>query len=156
MLAYVALIVLLLWAPKLRGRWLRTASRILGVAAVVPIAVILPGLLLGLALAMGNPPTQTRTAQSQDGQRATLSYDAGFLGRDFTEVSLKPTGSCRHTTVFWHGGPSFFDDVKMEWVDNRHLRLTYHSRSGDPQHCEQQVGETTIVCTSLEWSNSAR
>lgn len=150
-LAYIALVTLLLWAPKLRKPWLRVASRILGVAAVVPVVIMLPAVVLGLALAMGNPPTKTHIVHSQDGQEARLSYDAGFLGRDYTEVALKRTGCCRHITVFWHAGPSSLDDVNIEWLDDRHLRLTYHARSGDPQHCEQRVGDVTIICTSLGW-----
>ena len=152
-LAYVALVVVLLWAPKLRKRWLRIGSRILGVVAVVPLAIMLPAVLFGLALAMGNPPTETRIVPSQDGQEARLSYNAGFLGRDYTEVALRHAGTCRHIAVFSHAGPSYFDDVKIEGVDNRHLRLTYHARPGDPQRCEQRVGEVTIVCTSLGWPN---
>jgi hypothetical protein len=41
--------------------------------------------------------------------------------------------------------------VKVEWLDNRHLSLAYHARSGDQQHCEQRLGEITIVCKSLGW-----
>jgi hypothetical protein len=41
--------------------------------------------------------------------------------------------------------------VKIEWLDNRHLSLTYHARPGDKQHCEPQVGEISIACTSLGW-----
>jgi hypothetical protein len=153
LLAYIAAVTLLLWAPKLRKRWLRIVSRIVGVAALVPAAIGLPAILLGLALAMGNPPTATRVLYSPDGQEARLSYDAGFLGRDYTNITLKATGCCRHVPVFWHAGPSYLDDVNMKWQDNRHLRLTYHARSGDPQHCEQRVGEVTIVCISLGWPN---
>ena len=150
-IVYIALVALLLWAPKLRKRWLRIASRVLGVAAIIPGAVILPAFLFGLALASGNPATQIRTVISGDGQEARVRYDAGFLGRDYTAVDLKLTGCCRHTTVFWHGGPSTLDDVKIEWLDNRHLSLTYHARSSDQQHCEQRVREITIVCKSLGW-----
>ena len=154
--AYIGLIAILLWAPKVRSRWLRNVSRALGVLGIIPAIIALPAILLGLALAAGNPPAQTRTVQSQDGQQAVLSYEAGFLGRDYTEVRLKRLGSCRHTTVFWHAGPSWFDDMKVEWVDNRHLRLTYHARSGDPQHCEPQTGEVTVVCTASDWPNATQ
>jgi hypothetical protein len=142
---------LLLWAPNVRKRWMRIMSRILGVAAIVPGLIMLPAVFLGFLLAMGNPPTATRIVRSQDGQEAEVSYDAGFLGRDYTHVALKFTGCCRHVTAFWHGGPSSLDDVNVEWLDNRHLRLRYHVRSGDQQHCEQRVGDVTIVCESLGW-----
>jgi hypothetical protein len=149
LVAYIAVVALLLWAPKLRKRWQLITSRILGGVMASPLVVALPAILLGLALAGGNPPTQTRIVRSSDGQEANLSYDAGFLGRDYTEISLKRTGCCRHIVVFWHNGPSWFDDAKIEWLDNRHLHLTYHARENDPQHCEHQVKDVTIVCTSL-------
>ena len=149
--AYIALLSLLLRAPKLRKRWMRVTSRILGVAALLPALIMLPAVFLGFLLSMGNPPTETRVVRSQDGQEAKISYDAGFLGRDYTQVSLKPIGCCQDVTVFWHGGPSSLDDVSAEWIDNRHLRLRYHARSGDQQHCEQRVGNVTIVCESLGW-----
>jgi len=95
-------------------------------------------------------PTATRIVQSQDGQEARLRYDAGFLARDY-EVALKTLGCCRHTTIFWHAGPSSVADVKIEWLDHRHLQLTYHVRSGDPQHCEKQLGDISMVCTPLGW-----
>ncbi len=148
---YASLVALLLWAPKLRQRWLRITSRILGFAGVVLLLIILFPMLLGFMFAMGNPPTQSRTVQSRGGQQATLKYDGGFLGRDYTEVTLKKEGCCQHVPIFWHSGPSWFDDVKIEWLDETHLRLTYHVREGDPQHCEQRVRDTMVLCTSLPW-----
>jgi hypothetical protein len=150
-LGYPALVVLLLWAPRLRKRWHRIASRVLGVVAALPLVTMGPALLFGILLASGNPPTVSRTVRSQNGHEARVSYRAGFLGRDYTEVALKSSCCCRHTTVFWHGGPSSLDDVQVEWVDNEHLHLSYHARSTDAMHCEQKVGEVTIVCTSLGW-----
>ena len=152
-IGYTALVVVLLWAPGLRKRWLLIGSRVLGVAAIIPITIVVPAVVFGLAVAMGGPPTETRIVRSQDGQEAKLLYDAGFLGRDYTEVALKTTGCCRHTTVFWHGGPGSVDDVEIEWLDNHHLQLTYHARYGDSQHCERQVGDITVVCKSAGWLN---
>lgn len=148
-IAYLALVVLLLWAPKLRKRWLRIASRVLGAAAAVLSTIVLPALLFGLFLASGNPPPVYRTVRSPNGQEARVRYNGGFLGRDYTEVALKSSNCCRHTTVFWHSGPSSLEDVQIEWVDNEHLHLTYHARPTDPVGCEGKVGEFTIVCTSL-------
>jgi hypothetical protein len=153
-IGYLALMVLLLWAPKLRRRWLRITSRVLGVVATVPLIVLGPAFLLGLMLASGNPPTVNRTVRSQSGQEARVSYNAGFLGRDYTEVTLKSPSCCRHTRIFWHAGPSFSEDVKVDWVDSQHLHLTYHARSTDPIHCEQRYGEITIECTTLGWPSS--
>jgi hypothetical protein len=154
LLVYVALVVLLLWAPKVRKRSLRLTSRIFGAAGIVLLALALLAVLLPFALIMGAPPTESRVAESSDGQQAKLSYDAGFLGRDSTEVTLKHTGCCRHTQVFWHFGPSEFSDPKLEWIDNRHLRITYHTSPDDLQHCENQVRDIAIICTSKPWPDS--
>jgi hypothetical protein len=153
-LAYLAVVVFLLWAPKIRKRWLLITSRILGAAGAVPVAIALPPLFLGLLFASGNPPTRTRIVRSPDGQQAELNYDAGFLGRDYTKVTLKRSGCCRHIVVFWHGGPSWFDDPKIEWLDNRHVRITYHTRRDDPQHCEQKMGDIAVACISSPWPDS--
>jgi hypothetical protein len=59
-LAYLAVVVFLLWAPKIRKRWLLITTRILGAAGAVPVAIALPPLFLGLLFASGNPPPRTR------------------------------------------------------------------------------------------------
>ncbi len=150
-IGYVALVGILFWAPKLHRRWLRVAARLLGVAATVPLVILGPAFLFGLLLASGDPPPVRRIVSSQNGREATLIYQAGFLGRDRTEVTLKFPSCCRHTNIFWHAGPSFVEDVQVSWHDNQHLHLTYHARSTDLVHCEQKVGEVTIECTTLEW-----
>ena len=150
-IGYLALVVILFWAPKLHRRSLRIASRVLAVAATVPLAILGPAFLFGILLVSGDPPPAHRIARSQNGQEATLIYQGGFLGRDYTEVTLKFPDCCRHNTIFWHAGPSFVDDVQVSWVDNHRIHLTYHARSTDPVHCEKEVREVTIECTTLEW-----
>jgi len=146
---YTALSCLLLWAPRLRTRWKRITSRVLGVVCLAPLVVALPAIVLGLALGSSGPSARTRTVRSSNGREARLRYEAGFLGRDYTEITLKRPGCCRHTVVFWHQGPSWFDDAKIDWLDNQHLRISYHTRSDDPQHCDQQLDDITIACTSM-------
>jgi hypothetical protein len=146
---YIALTAFLLWAPRLRTRWKRITSRILGLVCIAPLVVALPAIIFGLALRNSGPSAQTRTVRSADGQEASLSYKAGFLGRDYTETTLKRTGCCRHTVIFWHQGPSWFDDPKIDWLDNQHLRISYHARQDDPQHCEHQLEDITIACMSM-------
>jgi hypothetical protein len=82
--------VLLLWAPKLRKQWMRIGSRILGAVGVVSIIIPLPIVILGVLPASGNPPTKGVVSRSPGGQEGRLNYNAGFLGRDFTEVVLRP------------------------------------------------------------------
>jgi len=150
-IAYVALVTLLLWAPRVRKRWQLVTARVLGAVSVVPLAAVLPALLFGALLASGSPPTKSRMVRSPDGQEAKLTYYGGFLGRDYTEVTVQRTGCCRHLAVFSHAGPSWFDDPNVEWLDDQHLRISYHARPADPQHCESQIGDVRIVCLSHPW-----
>jgi hypothetical protein len=112
--------------------------------------------MLGFMFAAGNPPARSRTVKSGDGEEATLNYEGGFLGRDYTFVTLKQPGVCRHVRIFWLDGPSFLDDAKLEWLDNEHLRISYHARPDDRQHCESQVGEVRISCLSQPWPDPAK
>jgi hypothetical protein len=145
--AYLALVGLLLWAPKLKKQWMKITSRVLGFVGIAP----LPLLLFGFMLGTGNPPPQKHTVKSLNGAEATLNYEAGFLGRDFTEVLLKENDCCRHRQVFWYAGPGYFDSTQMQWTDNNHLQISYHARPSDPVHCEQISEKIVITCTRLQW-----
>jgi hypothetical protein len=127
---------------------MRITSRVVGILAALPIVLLLPAFTLGLGLALWNPAPQSRIVLLPNGHEAKVIYNAGFLGRDYTEVVLKRNDCCQHTTVLWHAGPGWFADTNVQLIDNNHLRLTYHSRRDDPQHCESQVGDIKIVCVS--------
>ena len=152
---YTALVILLFMAPKLRTQWQREVSRALGALLVIPLLFALPALLLGIGFAHSGPPAQSRIMKSPNGQEATLNYSAGFLGRDYTEMTLKQTGCCRHMRVFWNSGPSSFSDPRVEWQDDRHLLLTYHARPADPSHCEHQLQAVVITCIPLSWPEAS-
>jgi hypothetical protein len=149
--AYVAFVAFLLWAPAIHRRSLRNASRLLGVLGLIPGGLFILALLMTGGLPGQGVPEETRTIQSADGQVATLIYQAGFLGRDQTEVKLKRAGCCRHITVFWHFGSSAFDDPKVDWQDSHHLRIVYHARAGDDDHCESHIADIAIVCKAESW-----
>jgi len=151
LLAYVGLIILFLWAPRIRKLWLRILSRILGIVAATPLVVATPALLLALMLALGDPPAKIRQVESTDGQIATLKYSAGFLGRDTTEIILKRPDCCRHDVVFWHDGPSSFEDTKIEWIDNSHLQIAYHTQPDDQRHCVDHIDKTEIICVARQF-----
>jgi hypothetical protein len=153
----VALVVFLLWAPVIQRRWLRNTSRILGLLAATGLGLAFAALLMIGGLPGQGVPEEKRVIRSADGQMATLIYQArflgqaGFLGRDRTEVTLKRDGCCRHIVVFWHGGPSSFDDPRVDWLDNRHLRIEYHARGGDSDHCEGALADIAITCIAESW-----
>jgi hypothetical protein len=154
LLLYSALVVLLLWAPTVRRRQLRISFRVLGAIGLVPLAFVLVMLFVGIALNWSDP--EIRVTKSMDGHQATLSYKAGFLGRDYTEITLQQPNCCRHTTVFYHFGPSSLEDTKLEWLDNRHLQITYHTRPDDLQHCDKQVGPVSVACSPQPWAWQSR
>jgi hypothetical protein len=145
------LVVFLLWAPLTHRLWLRNTSRVLGVLGLIPAGLLFLALLMTGGLPGQGVPEEKRIIQSADGQVARLIYQAGFLGRDHTEVTLKRNGCCQHIRAFWHSGPSTFDDPRVDWLDNRHLRIVYHTRSGDPDHCESHLADITIVCKAEVW-----
>jgi hypothetical protein len=149
--AYVAVLGFLLWAPVIHRRWLRNTLRLLGVLGLIPAGLVFFALLLTGGLPGQGVPEEKRIIQSPDGQVATLIYQAGFLGRDHTEVTLKRAGCCRHIRVFWHAGPSTFHDPKVDWPDNRHLRIVYHARVGDADQCESHLADIAIVCKAEDW-----
>jgi hypothetical protein len=151
LLVFAVIIAILFWAPLLQKRWLRVSSRILGAVMLLPFLMLVASLIFGFMLAGGNPPAQSRTARSSDGDEATVEYYGGFLGRDFTSVTLKRLHQCPHVRVFWLQGSSFFDDVQLVWLDNRHLQISYHASRDDSQHCENRAGEITISCLSQPW-----
>lgn len=131
LVAYLGLIVVLLWAPKLRHRWLIFGSRILGALAFLPFIVILPSLLLIFVAVRATPPAESRLFTSPDGHQAELRYHAGFLGRDYTQVTLKHPDCCQHKVVFWDAGPSSFDATTVRWLDKtRQATLRLRARPG--------------------------
>lgn len=152
LIAYLALVGLFLWAPKLKKPWMKITSRALGFIGIAPLPLILFGFMLGT----GNPPTQNRTVKSLNGAEATLNYEAGFLGRDFTEVLLKKNDCCRHRQVFWYMGPGYFNSTQIQWLDNNHLQISYHARPSDPVHCDQISENIVITCTRLQWPRASK
>jgi hypothetical protein len=147
---YAAVACFLLWVPRRKGPG-RTLVRIVGGLALAPILVAIPPLSLAALFVAGDPPTQTRVVRSADGRQAELHYNAGFLGRDQTDVTLTRPASCGHIQVMWHAGPSAFQDPKIVWLDNRHLRIWYHARPGDPAECMGRVGDVSVTCETAGW-----
>lgn len=148
---YGSVVVLLLRAPRVAGKRLRLTCRMAGIAGPLPLLVLFPAMRFGLLLASGDPPARTRLIASSTQERATLVYQAGFVGRDYTEVRLKQPGCCQHTRVFWHSGPGDFTDPQVEWIGANRLRIRYHTRPGDPQYCAGEPGRIHIDCEAVPW-----
>ena len=79
----LVVIVVLLWAPAVGWRWLRIVLRMVGGAAAILVLV-----LVSIGWLFSGKP-EYRTLDSPNGlNRATLEYESGFLGRDFSSVAL--------------------------------------------------------------------
>jgi hypothetical protein len=145
---FVAALVLLLWAPGVKSRGLRISLRIVGgIIGSITIVVVAFGILLD----SNDPGPQYRTLRSPDGgHTATLMYDSGFLGRDFSSVKLTRGTCCKHFTVYEYAGPSDITGTTVTWIDSSHLQITYYSDPDRNQHCEARVADVTIICKPLE------
>ena len=143
----LAVIVLLVWAPAIRWRWLRIALRILGGSAALCILAVIG---FAVALNAGDPKPQYRAVSSPNGlHQATLTYQAGFLGRDFSSVEVTKKGCCQHFTAYEYDGPSDLDSTTLGWLDDSHLQIGYRPDPYRYQHCETRVADVIVACTSL-------
>jgi hypothetical protein len=140
-------IVLMLWAPRVKRRWLKILLRTGGGLAASFLLVMIG---FGLLLTWGDSKPQYRTTSSPSGMhRATLMYQAGFLGRDFSEVEITTKNSCKRLTAYVYEGPSDITGTAVTWVDDSHLQIKYYVDSDHYQHCEPRVADVSIVCAPL-------
>jgi hypothetical protein len=139
-----AIIVVLIWAPGVKLRWLQIVLRVLGGAAVACILLVAA---IGIALISGGPKTQYCTVTSPSGSHhATLTYDAGFLGRDFSGVTVTKNGCRQQFTAYEYEGPSDLRSTTMLWLDETHLRIEYRADPDRYQKCKSRVADVTITC----------
>ena len=140
----IAVSVLLIWAPAIKWRWLRIILRVFGGTAALCVLVVVG---LGMALNWENPKPRYRTVTSPSGSHdATLTYEAGFLGRDFSSVEITKKGCCQHFTAYEYAGPSDLEGTTAVWVDDSHLQIEYRADPHRYQHCENRVADVTIIC----------
>ena len=141
----LGVILLLFWAPAIRWRWLRILLRMVGGAAALFVLVVVSvGWLLS-----GKPKYRTLDSPNRL-NRATLEYDSGFLGRDFSSVELTKKGFCKHFTAYEYDGPSDLTSTTLIWLDDSHLQIQYRTDPSRYQHCETRVADITITCTPLK------
>lgn len=140
-------IVLLLWAPRVRWPWLKILLRIIGGLAASFLIVVIG---FGLLFTWGDPKPQYQTIDSPSGlHKATLTYQAGFLGRDSSEVEITTKKSCKRLTAYTYEGPSNITDTAMTWVDDSHLQIKYQLDRDRYQRCETQIGDVKVTCIPL-------
>lgn len=142
----LVVIVLLLWAPAIRWRWLRILLRIVGGGSAALLVLV-----ASVAFLLSGPKPKYRALDSPNGlNRATLMYASGFLGRDFSSVELTKKGFCKHFTAYKYDGPSDLTGTTLIWLDDSHLQIQYHADPSRYQHCETRAADITITCTPLK------
>jgi hypothetical protein len=142
--SFLVVTALMLWAPAIRWRWLRILLRCVGGAAAFYVLLIVS---FGMFLNSGVPKPQYRTLKSPNGlHQATLMYSAGFLGRDFSSVTLTNSACCKHFTVYEYEGPSDLTGTAIVWLDDSHFQIQYHTDHDRYQHCETWVSDIIIIC----------
>jgi hypothetical protein len=143
----LVVIVLMLWAPRVRWQWLKVLLRIIGGLAASFLIVVIG---FGLLLSGGAPKPQYQTIDSPNGlHRATLMYQAGFLGRDSSEVEITTKNSCKRLTAYTYEGPCNITGTAMTWVDDSHFQIKYELDRDRYQHCETQIGDVSVTCIPL-------
>jgi hypothetical protein len=150
--AVLAIVVLLLWAPGVKRRWLQIVLRVVGGTAVACILIVVA---IGVAFNSGSPETQSRTVSSPSGSHhATLTYDVGFLGRDFSVVTVTKNGCCQHFAAYEYAGPSNLQSTTMLWLDETHLQIEYRADPHRYQRCSGWVADVTITCVPFTAGNN--
>jgi hypothetical protein len=143
-------VTVFLLAYRIRRNWLRITLRVVGVFLVVP--TVLSCLIAGCSLADTNRP---RVVISPDGSRvADYTYEAGFLGRDFSGVTVRLSKSIHPEEAYFYFGPSEWEGTTVRWLDNRNLEIGYHpDRDGRTQQCNPQAAGVEIHCKILSHPN---
>lgn len=134
--------VYLLRARSVR-KSLRVCMRIIGGILVLPLALC--ALLLLMMIACTSRP---RVLVSPDSQHiAEYSYEAGFLGRDSTFVSVRRKWSLLRDNAYWYAGPSDWSRTEVRWLDNEHLLIRYaEDGEGRSQHCTGKAAGVLVQC----------
>ena len=128
-------------------RWLRVCMRIGGGILVLPLV-----LCMVLLVFMASCTSRPRIIVAPDSKHiAEYSYEAGFLGRDSTFVSIRRKWSLFPVDAYWYAGPSNWADTEVRWLDSEHLLIHYQQddRKDHPQHCtNSNVAGVFVQCVA--------
>lgn len=125
-----------LFRARSMRRWLRVCMRVGGGVLVLPLAFCVLFLI-----AMAACSTRPRIILSPDSRHiAEYRYQAGFLGRDSTFVSVRRKWSVLAVEAYRYAGPSDWSGTEVRWLDNEHLLIRYSREGGDhPLHCDNRI-----------------
>lgn len=148
--AFLLVVTILLVRPnKLRRRWLRNLMLILGICLALPASLSI--LIAGCSLENASRP---HVLVSPDRSRvADYTYEAGFLGRDYSGVTVRLAGSIHSDEAYFYFGPSDWAGTTVHWLDNQNLEIGYYlDPHGRTQQCNALAASVKIHCKILEGS----
>src|ERR1051326_2207628 len=131
-----------LFRARSMRKWLRVGMRVSGGILVLPLI-----LCMVLLVVMAACTSRPRIIVSPDSKHiAEYSYEAGFLGRGSTFVSVRSKWSLLPVNAYWYAGPSDWLGTEVRWLDNKHLLIRYQQDDRDhPQHCRNGNGADVFV-----------
>jgi hypothetical protein len=143
----IAAAVVYLFRVSVGRQWLRISTRIVGALLVLPLVAALLLLLLMVAC-----DTRPRVLVSPDSQHvAEYSYEAGFLGRDSTSVTVRKKWSVFPDVAYQYAGPSDWTSTEVRWLSNERLLVRY---SGDGegrfQECKAEAAGIVVQCITTK------
>lgn len=144
-LGILASAIVYLFRARSVRTWLKLCMRISGGILILPLFVCV--LLL---LAMVACSSRPRILVSPDSQHvAEYSYEAGFLGRDYTFVSVRRNWSLIRSDVYRYAGPSDWSGTEVRWIDNEHLLIRYTQDGRDHfQQCGREAAGILVQCVA--------
>ncbi|MEG9436886.1 hypothetical protein JAO29_12010 [Edaphobacter sp. HDX4] len=131
---------------RLSSGWAHKVAFGLGLCLAVPTALSI--LIAGCSLIYMDKP---HVFVSPDRKHvADLTYEAGFLGRDSTVVSIRSSNNMHSEEAYLYFGPSSWEDTTIRWLDNKSLEIGYYPDSGGRrQECNNAAAGVHIYCKLL-------
>jgi hypothetical protein len=124
-------------------RWLTACLRSCGALLVLVLA-------FPLLWMVGDFGYKPKVFVSPDSQHiAAYTYEAGFLGRDMTVVTVRGKWSIWREEAYVYEGPSDWGDTEVHWVDDKRLAIRYFSDATRFQKCKAKVAGVTVDCVPL-------
>ena len=107
---------------------------------------LVAALLLLLSMVACN--TRPRILVSPDSRHvAEYSYEAGFLGRDSTFVTVRKRWSIFPDVVYQYAGPSDWASIEVRWLGNEQLLVRYRQDGeGRFQQCQKAAAGIVVQC----------
>lgn len=137
--------VFLLRVRLAKRKSVRFCTRLTGAFLLLPTTVAFL-LLIGMAACTSRP----RIFVSPDSSYiAEYRYDAGFLGRDSTLITVRKRWGLSEHTVYEYEGPSDWAGTEVRWLGNNRLLVAYHPDPHRFQECKAAVATITVQCVAI-------